>query len=863
MIAIWLFGLLRRRAWRLAGTASGIAAAVALVGCLGVFLAASQATMTARATARVAVDWQVEVAPGADPATVAAAVAADPGTRAALPVGFAHLPGLSTDAGGTRRTTGAAVVLGIPDGYRARFAGQIRTLAGAGDGVLIAQQTAANLHATPGSVVAVQRPGQPSARFTVAGIVDLPQANSLFQTVGAPPGAQPAAPPDNVLLLPAAAFADLTGPAQLPVTTQIHAVRTHLLPAAPAAAYTTETAGAHHLEAGLAGGGRVGDNLAATLDAARQDAAYATALFLFLGLPGAVLAAAVTAIVAGTGAARRRREQALARTRGATTASLLRLAVAEAALVGVTGGIAGLLIAAAVGRWWFGSASFGADTATASVWAAGAFLAGLAVAVVSVAWPTWRDLRSSVRNDRTPHRVHPLWIIGCAIAGTLVWLRTRNTGYALVLAPEGVATISVDYWAFLAPALLWVAAGLTAYRATVGILTRGRRALARLLRPLTGRLAPTVAATMSRQQQVIAQAVTVLALALAFAATTATFNATYRAQAAVDARLTNGADVTVTTAGAADLTAATGVSRVEPLEHRYAYIGADLQDLYGVNPATITGTGLQDSWFAGGTAEALMRQLAARPDGILVSAETVADYQLQPGDRISLRITGADHPATTDFHYVGVVKEFPTAPSDSFFVANTAYLDRAAGPPAAHTSLVSTDGTAPARVADQLRNRLGPSATVADITTTSATIGSSLTSVDLAGLTRVELVLALLLVATASGLLLGLTLTERRRTFTLAALLGASRRQLAGFISAEAALVATLGVAFGAAAAAAVTGVLISVLSGVFDPPPDHPTYAWSYLATAVGVTLFSLLVATQVALRASRHPDPADIRRP
>ena len=74
-----------------------------------------------------------------------------------------------------------------------------------------------------------------------------------------------------------------------------------------------------------------------------------------------------------------------------------------------------------------------------------------------------------------------------------------------------------------------------------------------------------------------------LSLTVAFAASTATFNATYQTQAEVDAQLTNGADVTVTeapgsavtAAGAKPLVAVPGVRAVEPLVHRFAYIGGD------------------------------------------------------------------------------------------------------------------------------------------------------------------------------------------------------------------------------------------------------------------------------------------------
>jgi hypothetical protein len=140
---------------------------------------------------------------------------------------------------------------------------------------------------------------------------------------------------------------------------------------------------------------------------------------------------------------------------------------------------------------------------------------------------------------------------------------------------------------------------------------------------------------------------TVVAWTTAFAASTAVFNATYKAQSDVDARLTNGADVTVTEPPAATvgpeegdrLAAVGGVASVEPLQHRYAYVGADLQDLNGVRTSTIVAaTKLQDAYFQGGTACDLVRRLDAQSDGILVSSETVRDFQLRPGDTLRLRL---------------------------------------------------------------------------------------------------------------------------------------------------------------------------------------------------------------------------------
>ncbi len=306
MIGSWTVGLARHRTGRLLAALAGIALAVAMVAALGSFLTASKATMTQRAVRSVAVDWQVQVQPGADPGAVMSLVRKAPATRAALPVGFARTTGFSARVQGSTQTTGPGMALGLPDGYRAVFPDAIRTLSGSPSGVLLAQQTASNLHAAPGDTIGIDLPGIGPRQVKVDGVVDLPQADSLFQTVGAPSQSQPTAPPDNVVLLPAARFAALTRGASA-VTTQIHVARDDArLPSDPAAAFTAVTRAAHNLEARSAGASLVGNNVGAALDSARQDALYAQILFLFLGVPGAVLAAALTAAVASAGGERHR-----------------------------------------------------------------------------------------------------------------------------------------------------------------------------------------------------------------------------------------------------------------------------------------------------------------------------------------------------------------------------------------------------------------------------------------------------------------------------------------------------------------------------------------------------------------------------
>ena len=159
-----------------------------------------------------------------------------------------------------------------------------------------------------------------------------------------------------------------------------------------------------------------------------------------------------------------------------------------------------------------------------------------------------------------------------------------------------------------------------------------------------------------------------------------------------------------------------------------------------------------------------MAKLAAAPDSILVSAETVKDYQLLPGDVVNLRLQDSTTKqlTTVGFHYAGIVSEFPTAPKDSFFVANASYVAAKTGSNAVGAFLVDTGGGDVTGVAAQIQSRLGSSATVTDIAHTRSRVGSSLTAVDLAGLTTVELGFALVLAAAAGGLVLFLGLAERR-----------------------------------------------------------------------------------------------------
>ncbi len=506
-------------------------------------------------------------------------------------------------------------------------------------------------------------------------------------------------------------------------------------------------------------------------------------------------------------------------------------------------------------------------------WAAIAAAAGVAIAAAAILVPALSDARTlTVRSAQASvsRPKAPLWkrlyldIALLAVSGLVFWQATRNA-YQVVLVPEGVPSISVDYLTLLAPITLWAGAALLAWRLSDLVLGRATPALTASLRPIAGQLAGVASASMARQSRLLSRSVVLVALAVSFAVSVAVFNTTYSNQARVDAELTAGADVSVSAgtgalrpALAAEVGRLPGVVAAVPMQHRLAYVGNDLQDLYGIDPARIgRATTMSDAYFQGGSAAATLGRLRSTADGILVSQETVNDFQLQPGDTIRIRLQGPDRAYhVVPFRYVGVAREFPTAPHDSFLVANAAYVAKATAVPGDQILLVRTDRE-PSAVAAAVRASLGPASgsTVADVTSELKTTLSSLTAVDLTGLTRLELAFAALMAAAASGLMLALGFAERRRTFAIAHALGANGSQLASFVWSEALYVTLGGLVLGAATGVLEAWIIVKILTGVFDPPPEGLFVPWLYLGIVAVVIGVSVLGAVAVTVRAARRP--------
>jgi len=416
-------------------------------------------------------------------------------------------------------------------------------------------------------------------------------------------------------------------------------------------------------------------------------------------------------------------------------------------------------------------------------------------------------------------------------SAALVYWLTARTGFSAVVNPDSNPTLSLSIYMFLAPALLWLGATLLLVR------VRGR-AVAWIARRAAGERATTstgfLLASAGRRGAAINRGLVVTALLLAFGVNLGIFTATYDQQTRVDAELTLGADVVVTAPPGAvakhglqqRIERVKGVSGTTAVDHSYAYVGPDLQDTFGIDANTFTrATTLRDSYFLGGSASQMLSRLRARKDGIVVSKETVTDYSLAQGDLLKLRVldrrSGAFRIAR--FHVVGIVQEFPSAPRDSFMVANLSYLQGVthdAGPNLVFVKAPSDPAAVSTRIAAATRS-FGTG--VKNIRRQSVQTSSSITAVDLAGISRIEEAFAILLAAAAIGLFVLVALAERRHEFATMAALGASLRSIAAFVWSEVALV--VGAAL---ACAAILGWLLAqMLRGdapaCLRPPAEPP----------------------------------------
>jgi putative ABC transport system permease protein len=877
----------------------GVAMASALVTSVLLFGSASGATVTRRALADVTVDAQVVLAEGADPAAVRTILTADPAVYATMPFDLVHFDAGALDKAGTATQTSSGVLVGVDPGYAAATG-----LLGASSGaaapgqILISRDLASNLGAVPGDRVAFTLPGGGSISLVVSGVVSTVGADLVLGPIDAAHRAAGANPPANVAVL---ALADMerlvlpkvpkgatavdpsvASPSAPPVAGPVFApdpaVRLEIqiqldhaqIPGDPVAGQRWLDTVRRRLEREGAGTFQVVDDAAASLEPLAADLAWGQILFIFLALPGIALALALSRLAADATADTTRRHAALLRARGATMRQLRLVFVGAAVVTALLGSLVGVIFGSLVGVGLFGGALATTDP-VGSIARVAVIAIVLTTLLASAA--AFIPLRSQLQEEvalgrQELQRVRgPLWQrayldVIALIAGAVVYVIAGGTGVHPVLNAEGNPTVTLALTSFVAPLLFWSGGTLLLLRLATAALRRSDR-LSRILGRILGPGGGLAGRSLSARAPAASRAIVVLALATSFATSVLVFDATYRQQQLIDAGLTLGADLKATpTSSATQATGATieglrgpGIAAATQFVDRVVYVGPEAQDLLAIDATTLAAVApLSDGFFQGSTAAAALDALRARPDAILVSAETATDYSIVPGDHLKIRVPDANGKlVTVVFTMAGVALEFPTAPKDAFLVANQSYVATQTGNDRISFVLAKADGDV-TDAARRLTERVRGGWQVTDLTTTAARLANSITSVDLGSLVLIDVAFALLIGAVGVALFLLAGLAERRRELATLTAIGAEPGQLRATLLGEASLIGGAGIVAGLLTGGVVGAALLQILAGVFDPPADRPAVPIVAVGLVVCATVLAVGLALLIADRALAH---------
>jgi putative ABC transport system permease protein len=632
------------------------------------------------------------------------------------------------------------------------------------------------------------------------------------------------------------------------------------------------------------------DNISNTLQVAKDDAAVGKRMFIFLGLPGVLLAAFLAAYAGSILAGAQRRERANLRIRGAHRGHLLRMlayrTLAFASVGSLLGAALGFLSAMVIlGRATLFEAAVG-DLVVSG-------LIGVAVGMLTTALAMYVPGRRSLAREISRERgemaavTAPAWrrlrldfalLAGAAIAEVVAFRAGAfDAPTGSVSAGEAVSIPSP----LLLPALVaWFGGTLLSVRVFQAIASR-------LPLPAPPRFGPLIRGTLrrsvKRRSRTLAAGIVGVGLVVAFGMSLAMFTATYDAAKAADSKFVVGSDLRVTPSvlsprphppGLASKLQVPGVSAATPVVSKLenaVLIGRynqDLKQLTAVDPASFERVApLSDSFFVDHSAAGAMAALQADPRALLVDSQTADDLSVKVGDHVRVLLArGTKRQTTKTFHVIDLFERFPGFPQGTNLVANLGYYDAATGSKQADFFLASARDHSDAGLARaEAALQAGPGKQIPiHIDSTKTALDkdqSSLTALNVHGLLDLDSFYTLLMSAAGIAIFVFGLLLQRRREYVTLLAYGMQARKVRALVLGEAALVAVCGLAAGMLVGTGMGYLLVHVLRPLFilDPSVTFPAGRIVTLGVLVtAATLVSALSAT-VMLRRLR---PTEVLR-
>ncbi len=883
----------------------GLVLAVGLFSGILFFVDASANRMTQTAIAPVVVDMQVRsTLAHPDMTPVRKALESQSFVTHVEPVVIADFASLSVPI--SNRATPAGKFFVLQPSYYASFGGALRILSGDANssGVLISQAAASDLGLSIGDSISINF-DQLAAPFVakVTGIVDPTNAYFLFPSTDPSQQGNYNPVPYDVFISPQLWEANLavpltnppvpTGANAKPIVAQTPLYELHvginhsLLPSDPTKAGIFVDSLRRQMEKQFPGEIIITNNLADSMTKAIQDVLWAKLLFLFLGMPGVALAAYLSKYATDLITGPQRQEIGLLRARGATPRQILLAMGIASFLIALVGTISGLIVGLGTTAFLFGAGAI-VPSLLISLYPGSilySFAAGLLLTGVATFLPIRASLRQEISQERrqAEHEAKaPLWarayldVVSLIIAGVIFWINNNGGGFKPVGGDTGTS-LSLGFYVFLGPFFLWVGLALLMNRLLAGGINRGAGVIQKILRRVFGDLGYMAGRSIARRAQKIASAVIIVSLALSFGISLSIFINTYQVQKAVDARYKLGSDIKLTTANGPlqptaaftkDIGAVPGVASVSPVISAQAYVGSNLQTVFGIDPQSyLLSTGSADSSFASRSAAQAMQDLANVPNGVLVSQQIADAYSIAVGDTVIIHLartaaTGGPM-VETRLQAVGIIRFFPTAASDSFLVMNLPFMQSVTHNDKISYFLIRTS-TSPHDVALRIQSTLGAQVpmTTEDIDTAILALGNSMTSVNLQGLGRIEQGYSSIIISLGLAIFLLSMIYERAKEFGAMRAIGGSITQVGRVLWSESLIVGMLSVLIGSVIGLILGSVFISLLIVLFTIPPAGMSIPWGTLFALLILTFLGMALATIFANRRLARMEIAQVLR-
>lgn len=646
-------------------------------------------------------------------------------------------------------------------------------------------------------------------------------------------------------------------------------VDTAAFPRDPAAAAAWSAAFRRVLERQAPGEILVADNAFEPLTEAAGDATGARLVFILVGIPGALVAAALALVAASAMAASHRQEEDVLRVRGAGDSQLATLTLQQSLATGGLGTAIGLLIAV-------GAVDLVTGTSVWSGVPAGHLIAIAAVTALLGSASTVARLMALLRSGKHPPSSGrtavgagdlPLWrrtrldIVLVVVGVAILALNVAFGGIRLPLldTDHQSQTLALAFFVLIAPLSLWLGLVLLCVRGWAALLTWRTRVDRH--RPLVT-WPRAVTRWLGRRPGRALGALTLGSLAVAFATMVLTFTATYDTAQTADTQAAFGADLRLEPVS--DLPTplpdlGNGVVQTTPVLLVPARAGSDRKTVAAIDPATYPGTVTRQPVLLRGRG---VDGLAADRAGVVVSEEIERDFDLKVGDTLPVTVFPDDLDLSTkiDLHVVGVFRSFPPDDPFSEMVISTRAIPAPVPPP--DTYLARTR-SAPDPVAGALRaSGVEQTFTVLTSQDYARQRQRSLTALSLGGLSRLETASGALIAALGVGVLGAFTILERRRESAVLQMIGATTRQRLWPAAVEGIVAATGSVVTGVPVGIALATVSVRVLGLFFTLPPPLVVVPVAQLALLTALVLAASALATALVLARLSRVDPAPLLR-